>query len=811
MRRGEIMKRILAALAFAVTLPAFAAPDTTTIRGTIYLPGGATPATAGSISAALSASASADDGGTPAVVAGRVSATITPRHCSVTTATLCAADGDCPGGETCINVTIALVPNDAMTPTGTYYTVSYSVTSPTAAQWTEKWTITTAPDPIAIGSVTRVDTPPGMAAPVSTIMDEGTAVTKRTRLNFTGSGVACADNSGQSRTDCTIPGGGGGAALIVQEGDATVDGAAATVDFLGADFVVTSSPAGEANVSVEPVYIKESEIGAGLAVAGGTVSLGYADDLTTQTPALLARECRFTSASAACPNGGIICEGGTANAGQTVLCIATTSATLDKTINFPLIGAASTATLSALELAATWSGIQTWGNVAHVHSGAETHSGAEVFSGGPSFTTVAPTFTAGATFPASEVATRAPGTSSASDAAVVRVTPTNAFPSAAVPAAWQASTAYTTPISVSNNTGKQYLLVTNGTSAGSGGPTGTGLCTSSGVSSGTAFPGSPAVGDYFAVTDDSAAGACDSAAGAATTVCRWSGSVWAAVICTAPNGTDDHLECPGTGTCTNAKTDNTATWRYIGLVHAATATENDYVFLPTASGGNYDGLNGNDAEFVHQRGYNYLGTARQDTTEYALFEQFTWGWSQVSPLNRQGEWFVQHVTPGGTLWSPWAFNFNNVNTESPTADFTFKISPTVIGFQSNQEGTAFGPGGHAGKARLEAHGGDVYTDGCFKLDGPTVDGYNTRICAVDTAYDPHSLYIRPVPDSSTFVMSAKSSTSGPAAWAQGGISCDTACTNIGQENCADYVNLDGTNGIGADCSTSTGLRLCECY
>lgn len=40
------------------------------------------------------------------------------------------------------------------------------------------------------------------------VMDEGTALTRRGRLNFTGAGVTCADNSGSTRTDCTIPGGG---------------------------------------------------------------------------------------------------------------------------------------------------------------------------------------------------------------------------------------------------------------------------------------------------------------------------------------------------------------------------------------------------------------------------------------------------------------------------------------------------------------------------------------------------------------------------------------------------------------------------
>lgn len=45
----------------------------------------------------------------------------------------------------------------------------------------------------------------------------------------------------------------------------------------------------------------------------------------------------------------------------------------------------------------------------------------------------------------------------------------------------------------------------------------------------TALPGTPSAGDTVIVTDDSAAGACDSAAGSAVTLCQYSGSAWAAL------------------------------------------------------------------------------------------------------------------------------------------------------------------------------------------------------------------------------------------------------------------------------------------
>lgn len=42
----------------------------------------------------------------------------------------------------------------------------------------------------------------------------------------------------------------------------------------------------------------------------------------------------------------------------------------------------------------------------------------------------------------------------------------------------------------------------------------------------TAFPGTPAAGDVVIVTDDSTAGACDSAAGTVTSLCQYDGAAW---------------------------------------------------------------------------------------------------------------------------------------------------------------------------------------------------------------------------------------------------------------------------------------------
>lgn len=46
------------------------------------------------------------------------------------------------------------------------------------------------------------------------------------------------------------------------------------------------------------------------------------------------------------------------------------------------------------------------------------------------------------------------------------------------------------------------------------------------IDSGTTFPSSPSNGTLFTILDDSVAGACDSGAGSAQTLCRWNGSAW---------------------------------------------------------------------------------------------------------------------------------------------------------------------------------------------------------------------------------------------------------------------------------------------
>ena len=137
--RAILLTFAVLAAGLAISL-IFSAVQTTTIRGKVYTPHGDL-ATSGTITAVLSHSASVADANNYGVVAGRYTATIDP-------------NGEAIG--------LVLVPNDALTPLGTSYTVTFSVQTPRATSWTQVWSVTTLPDPIDIGAVTRLDTPSGL-------------------------------------------------------------------------------------------------------------------------------------------------------------------------------------------------------------------------------------------------------------------------------------------------------------------------------------------------------------------------------------------------------------------------------------------------------------------------------------------------------------------------------------------------------------------------------------------------------------------------------------------------------------------------
>jgi hypothetical protein len=114
------------------------------VTGKVLMPDGSVPRK-GTITAVLSKSGSVLDGTTSQRVAESVTVELED-------------DGAIPAE-------LVLVPNDAITPSGTYYLVTIKVTTQARERklWTEKWQLASTPDPIDIGAVPRLDAIPGLA------------------------------------------------------------------------------------------------------------------------------------------------------------------------------------------------------------------------------------------------------------------------------------------------------------------------------------------------------------------------------------------------------------------------------------------------------------------------------------------------------------------------------------------------------------------------------------------------------------------------------------------------------------------------
>ena len=109
--------------------------ETTTITGQVIVPNTAIVATAGYVTAQLSQEGQTPDGTVVYMIGGRMAFPI-------------AADGTVTGFK--------LVPNDAISPSGRYYAVTFSVTAPARTSWTWKWNLATTPDPINVADVPRL-------------------------------------------------------------------------------------------------------------------------------------------------------------------------------------------------------------------------------------------------------------------------------------------------------------------------------------------------------------------------------------------------------------------------------------------------------------------------------------------------------------------------------------------------------------------------------------------------------------------------------------------------------------------------------
>lgn len=100
----------------------------------------------------------------------------------------------------------------------------------------------------------------------TTIQDETSGLTQRTTLNFTGAGVSCVDNSGSSRTDCTIS---GGSASDLQTTYATdADGSNTTISLTAADdgLIFTNPTSGGNDLSSFVLQVSQENTTAAIAV-----------------------------------------------------------------------------------------------------------------------------------------------------------------------------------------------------------------------------------------------------------------------------------------------------------------------------------------------------------------------------------------------------------------------------------------------------------------------------------------------------------------------------------------------------------------
>ncbi|PYV17335.1 MAG: hypothetical protein DMG21_08640, partial [Acidobacteria bacterium] len=98
--------------------------------------------------------------------------------------------------------------NDTITPAGTFYEVRYIALIGTiySANYNITGTTFNLNNQTPLGAEPPAPTP----AAYTTVAQGGTNLQQRQIVNFTGSGISCADNSSVSRTDCTVTSGGGG-------------------------------------------------------------------------------------------------------------------------------------------------------------------------------------------------------------------------------------------------------------------------------------------------------------------------------------------------------------------------------------------------------------------------------------------------------------------------------------------------------------------------------------------------------------------------------------------------------------------------
>ncbi len=112
------------------------------------------------------------------------------------------------------------------------------------------------------------------------IQDEGTPVTPRPKLNFTGAGAACTDNSVTGTTDCDFSGGGGGGLNnIVEDLTPQLGGA---LDVNGNNITMTSTETVDGrDLSVDGAKLDDVEANATADQTGAEIKISYEGEANT--------------------------------------------------------------------------------------------------------------------------------------------------------------------------------------------------------------------------------------------------------------------------------------------------------------------------------------------------------------------------------------------------------------------------------------------------------------------------------------------------------------------------------------------------
>jgi hypothetical protein len=179
--------------------------------------------------------------------------------------------------------------NDTISPAGTFYRVRLVSTAGQELLPERRYVISGAS--FDFGTATPLASDVVAAQAYQIIKDEGANLLQRQALNFTGPGVACSDNAAQSRTDCTISGGGGGSSqhqvdgLNLAANDPVNFQDSATIDF-------TNPSAGNVQAAVKDSSITAAK----LSVAGPSgAQLSALDDDNIAAGALSATRITGTA------------------------------------------------------------------------------------------------------------------------------------------------------------------------------------------------------------------------------------------------------------------------------------------------------------------------------------------------------------------------------------------------------------------------------------------------------------------------------------------------------------------------------------